>query len=181
MINQNLYFVKAKINKEWLNERNNAQGLESDWVEGCLEITNDRKGMWQYRVKPPESYLFAFPIESDTICKSTGFKDYNDYIIYAKDIVEITSTDGMSTQYLLWWNQEMSMMTAIPLDELEFNGTDYYCSNPHFKYETFCFMMQNPYGNFEKVKIIGNILDNPQLIDLLKIKYPEIDKEDNER
>lgn len=168
MINQNLYFVKAKISKEWMQERNNAQGLESDWAEGCLEIANDRRnyngGMFQYRVKPPKTYLFSFPIEPETICKSIGMEDTYGKSIYEKDVVEITSYSGTKDRYLIWWNQEMSMMTAIPIKELEFNGNDYYCSRPNFTYDKFCIMMQNPCGDFEKVEVVGNIIDEPELI-----------------
>ena len=170
MINQNMYFVKAKINEEWKHERNNAQYLESDWVEGCLEIANDKKEMWQYRIKPPFSYLFAFPIEPETICRPIGWKDSSKKSIFEKDVVEITSRGGRKDRYLIWWNQEMSMMTAIPLNELEFNGNDYYCFRPNFTYETFCLMMQDPWGDFEKIEIIGNIIDEPELLKIEKKK-----------
>ena len=35
-----------------------------------------------------------------------------------------------------------------------------------FRYETFCVMMQDPWGDFSDVKVIGNIIDNPELIEL---------------
>ena len=34
-----------------------------------------------------------------------------------------------------------------------------------FRYETFCVMMQDPWGDFSDVKVIGNIIDNPELIE----------------
>jgi len=183
MINQNMYFVKAKINEEWLREGNHAQGLESDWAEGCLEIANDRKdyrgGMFQYRIKPPKTYLFSFPIQSETICKPIGMEDTYGKSVYEKDVIEFVSYNGKSDRFLLWWNQEMSMMTAIPLNSLEFNGADYYCSRPNFTYDKFCFMMQDPYGDFEKIEVVGNIIDEPELINQ-KQNIESVEKEDND-
>ena len=168
MLNQNMYFVKAKINKDW-QERFDPDGKE-DWVEGCLNIYNDKKNEMQYRIKPPYSYLFAFPIEPETICRPIGWHDTYDKSIYEKDVIEVTSYGGRKDRYLIWWNQEMSMMTAVPLKELEFNGNDYYCSRPNFSYDTFCFMMQDPWGDFEKIEIVGNITDNPELLKIEKEK-----------
>lgn len=165
MINQNMYFVKAKVSKEW---QRYFFELTEKWVEGCLVIANDKKDMHQYTIKPPNSFLFAFPIEPETICKSTGLEDNYRKIIYEKDVVEICTYDGQKNRYLIWWNQEMSMMTIIPLKELEFNGIDYYCLHPTFTYNNFCLMMRDPRGGFAKVEIVGNIIDDPELVQYIE-------------
>ena len=165
MINQNLYLVKGKISRDWKLQRSNKNSVEEDWVEGCLVIANDRPRIYQYRIQLLKHCLYPFPVEPETICRSIGLKDSYEKLIYEKDIVEFESY-GDTDRYLIWWNQEMSMMTAIPLKELEFNGHDYYCNRPNFTYDEFCFMMQDPWGDFEKVKIIGNIIDKPELINV---------------
>lgn len=33
-------------------------------------------------------------------------------------------------------------------------------------YWTFCLMMQDPYGDFKEIKIVGNIVDNPELLEV---------------
>ena len=59
----------------------------------------------------------------------------------------------------------MSLTDAVPLDGIDFNGHDYWNGNyPNFHYETFCAMMQDPWGDFSDIKVIGNIFDNPELM-----------------
>lgn len=59
----------------------------------------------------------------------------------------------------------MSFTDAVHLDGIDFNGHDYWNGNyPNFHYETFCAMMQDPWGDFSDIKVIGNIFDNPELI-----------------
>ena len=60
----------------------------------------------------------------------------------------------------------MNMMDAIPLDGIEFNGYDYWNSKyPNFTYFDFCFMMQDHWGDFKEIKVIGNIYDNLELLE----------------
>ena len=68
-------------------------------------------------------------------------------------IVEIVSYPKRSYKYLIWWNREMSMTEAISLDGINFNGTDYWNNKEHRDYETFCLMMQDPWGDFKEIKI----------------------------
>lgn len=108
----------------------------------------------------------AFDIDYSTIGQYTGLKDRNGQRIFENDIVEFCCcTQG--ARYLIWWNREMSMMTAIPIDGISFNGADYWNGNyPKFDYGTFCLMMQDPWGDFGDIKVIGNIHDNPELMEV---------------
>ena len=36
--------------------------------------------------------------------------------------------------------------------------------NPSFNYAAFCLMMQDPWGDFSDIKVIGNLFDNYDLI-----------------
>ena len=128
--------------------------LEIQEYKGCACNDWDIVGTCFYEVDP------------STICQYIGLTDRHENKLWENDIVEIVSSPKTSYKYLLWWNKEMSLMDAIPLDGLDFNGHDYWNGNyPNFHYETFCTMMQDPWGDFSDIKVIGNIIDNPELID----------------
>ena len=55
----------------------------------------------------------------------------------------------------------MSAMTAIDANKCVYDGYDYTGLN---KYDVIPLMVQNPYGNFYDIKVIGNIIDNPELV-----------------
>ena len=106
-------------------------------------------------------------IDPETLSEITGWSDSHKTRIFENDIVELVSSPKHSNKYLIWWNKEMSLIDAVPLDNISFNGNDYFNSHyPNFRYETFCVMMQDPWGDFSDVKVIGNIIDNPELIEL---------------
>lgn len=103
-------------------------------------------------------------IDPDTLCEFIGWNDNHKTKIFENDVVEMIC-GKTSEKYLIWWNKEMSMMTAVPLDEIECNGSDYYNYKYHkFNYLEFCLMLQDQWGDFSDVKVIGNIIDNPELI-----------------
>lgn len=111
--------------------------------------------------------MICYDIDPNTLCQYTGLTDRHKNRLWENDIVEIVSSPKTSHKYLLWWNKEMSLMDAIPLEGIDFNGHDYWNGNyPNFYYETFCTMMQDPWGDFSDIKVIGNIIDNPELIEL---------------
>lgn len=107
-----------------------------------------------------------YEIDPDTLCQFVGWNDNHKTKIFENDIVEMVSSPKRSYKYLIWWNREMSLMDAVPLDGIDFNDHDYWNGNyPNFHYETFCTMLQDPWGDFSDVKVIGNIIDNQELIE----------------
>lgn len=108
-----------------------------------------------------------YKIDPDTVCQCIGWHDSNKTPIFEKDIVEFV---GPSTHRdLIWWCNEMNMMTSIPIDGIKFNGFDYWNGNyPKYTYDAFCFMMQDPYGDFREIRVVGNIVDNPELLEATK-------------
>ena len=102
-------------------------------------------------------------VDSDIICQRTGWHDSNKTPIFEKDVVEFV---GVNTHRdLIWWNNEMSKMEAVPVGGIEFNGYDFWNSKyPKANYSTFCLMMQDPWGDFKEIKVVGNIIDNPELV-----------------
>ena len=58
----------------------------------------------------------------------------------------------------------MNMLTSVHIDGIEYNGYDYWNSKyPNVEYSTLCLMLQDPYGDFSEIKVLGNIIDNPEL------------------
>ena len=103
-------------------------------------------------------------IDPTTLSQFTGWKDSHGNRIFENDIVEIVSTPKTSYKYLMWWNREMNLMEAVQLESIYFNGADYSDDNPQFTYETFCLMLQDPWGDFKDIKVIGNLFDNYDII-----------------
>lgn len=108
-------------------------------------------------------WMDVHEVNPDTVCRCIGLHDSNKTPIFEKDVVEFVGASNH--RYLIWWCNEMSMMTAIPLEGIEFNGFDYWNGNyPKYEYSTFCLMMQDPWGDFKEIKVVGNIIDNPELL-----------------
>lgn len=104
-------------------------------------------------------------IDHTTLSQFTGWKDSHGNRIFENDIVEIVSSPRTSYKYLMWWNREMNLMEAVQLESIYFNGADYGDGNPQFTYETFCLMLQDPWGDFKDIKVIGNLFDNYNIVE----------------
>ena len=106
-----------------------------------------------------------YEVEPNTVCQCIGWKDSNNTLIFENDIVGFGSPDSYRHKELVWFCKEMNMLTSVPLDGIEFNGYDYYNSKyPNVEYSTLCLMLQDPYGDFSEIKVLGNIIDNPELL-----------------
>lgn len=108
-------------------------------------------------------------VDPGTICNCIGMTDRNKSLVFEKDFVEFVSSSTSSSKYLLWWNNEMNCMTAVNMNGIYFNGLDYDDGNPKMSYDTFCLMMQDPYGDFRDIKVVGNIIDDIELLGNLKV------------
>lgn len=107
-----------------------------------------------------------YKVDPSSLCRFTGWKDSFGKPIFENDVVRFKCGNTYD-RILIWWCREMNMMTAVPLDGIEFNGFDYWNGNcPHFEYSTFCLMMQDPYGDFSEIKVVGNIIDNSKLMEV---------------
>lgn len=137
-----------------------------EWVEGYY-IYNEKHFIGNICI---EHYVTPairwFEIDPTTLSQFIGCKDRHGNKIFENDIVEIVSSPTRSEKYLIWWNREMSMITAVPLDGIQRNSVDYYnhIKYHQFTYDTFCLMMQDPWGDFQDIKVIGNLFDNYYLI-----------------
>ena len=125
------------------------------------------------------SFVTWYQIDPNTVCRYTGLNDKNSNPIFENDIVEFTIADT-SYKYLVWWNKESNMMTAVPFDGIRFNGYDYY-SHLNMHYEEFYLMLCDPYCDYRDIKVIGNIFDNPELMEnVAMLNWRNIESEDFE-
>ena len=104
-------------------------------------------------------------VDPKTVGQYTGWNDMHQTKIFENDVIEFVN--GITShRYLIWWHREGNMMTAVPLNGMTFNGSDYWNGNyPLFEYSTFCLMMFDPYGDFRDIRVVGNIHDNPELLE----------------
>ena len=141
---------------------------ENKWVYGGFHEMNGRCFIIA-NTNIIECQYYVYEVYPETIGQFTGWHDRHHKYIFENDVVEFTSC-STSHKYLIWWQHEGNMLTAVPLDGMAFNGTDYHNYNyPNFDYSTFCLMMLDPYGDFSDIRVIGNIRDNPNLLSEVKI------------
>ena len=118
-----------------------------------------------YRDYDDFQWLSIYEVDPNTVCQCIGWKDSNNTLIFENDIVGFGSPDSYRHKELVWFCKEMNILTSVPLDGIEFNGYDYYNSKyPNVEYSTLCLMLQDPYGDFSEIKVLGNIIDNPELL-----------------
>lgn len=118
-----------------------------EWIEGCLVIDHSRSNLFEYRMQPVKSGgLYAPPIDPETLCQFTGLCDKNGNKIWENDICDrkekypevVKMTDGD-------WTLDYSY--AI---ERDYGNS--YCNLGFYVNERKC------------VEVIGNIFDNPELL-----------------
>lgn len=126
------------------------------------DLTNQLKIMWRSEYF---GTLMVSNVDPKTVSQYTGWNDRHQTKIFENDVVEFVSGTSLH-RYLIWWQREGNMLTAVPLDGITFNGSDYWNGKfPKFDYSTFCLMMLDPYGDFRDIRVIGNIHDNPELLE----------------
>ena len=158
-MNRYIYRAKRIDNNEW------AYGYyiycDGDINHGRAFILPVVNGIWYTDY---ETSIDGFvEVDPETVCCCTGWHDSNKTPIFEKDIVEFVGPN--THRDLIWWCNEMSMMTDVPVEGIRFNGYDYWNGKyPKCDYSTFCLMMQDPWGDHKEIKVIGNIVDNPELL-----------------
>lgn len=130
-----LFKAKRKDNGEW------EIGSLIILPNGKYEIANgcanppDSDPMWK-------SCVITHLVEPSTICQCTGLKDKNGNLIWENDI--IAYRDCTEEKYVIAWE----------LDKACFEYQQYSCSIMNFDELSSC-----------EVEVIGNIFDNPELLE----------------
>lgn len=85
--------------------------------------------------------------------------------IFINDIIRFTRPDGSHEDYLVVHGNELPSIDAILLDDLCYNGYDYYrYSRDDLSYDEFLDMIRDPCHKFASVTVIGNLFDDQDLI-----------------
>lgn len=120
-----------------------------EWVEGCIVIDQSRFDRFKYRIQPIESgVLYAHPIDPDTLCQYTGLTDKNGKRIWENDICDRKEKYPEIVTYNKGdWQLDYSYVFGKEIHTDACNLGFYVC-------ERKC------------VEVIGNIFDNPELLEV---------------
>ena len=115
-----------------------------EFIEGLLTI------MWgQFHIINPDDENAAYPIDESTICRCTGKNDVYGKLIFEHDIVAFL--DAYSTGN--GWSEQSCLGEVCWDDEtLSFQVTER--------------LSAESYEVLEECKVIGNIFDNPELLEV---------------
>lgn len=113
-----------------------------DWVRGLLANNGDKWYISNNAGRP-----FAFEIRPDTICQCTGLKDKNGRVIWENDIIKA-------------WSQGTCAKGKI---KQRIDGT--WIMYPAWQKGEMWYLCPDNNGE-TTVEVIGNIFDNPELLEV---------------
>lgn len=157
-MNKREYIFKAKSN------------LNGEWKVGYLNHQLiPHKGFIPYICDFNGKY---WEIIEDTISErvfSFLQKGKENLQIFENDIVEMELHSGTKYKYLIWFSREMESLVVLEFEGLQSNGDDdYWNCNRTIALDEFSFMLHDFYGHNKDIRIIGNVFDNPELLDFAK-------------
>lgn len=165
------YLCKAKRidNGEWV------QGIPFE-IEGKMVIlTNDDEKIYSFEANMRNVAIYAIEVNPSTICQCTGLKGKNGDLIWENDILSYQRDNddcpfpNKDTKKRLGKVFYKGFRTTFAIG-MGKNGSGS-INNDLWKY------VQN--GN--RVEVIGNIFDNPELLEDEKVKQEKEDDEYDER
>lgn len=141
-----------------------------DWLVGYV-VKYGYTGKEKYYIVPSyASDLYAIEIDPSTICRNIGLKDKNDNLIWENDILH------NGNYFVVKWNEPCARFDIV------LNNS---CNIPIGKWEPIiCDWKTNDFKEYRKAvdyEIIGNIFDNPELLNRDTIRTYCKDGNDYER
>ena len=140
-----------------------------DWILGFLSMHKTGK----YFIRPiVGSALSSEEVDKNTICQCTGLKDKNGKLIWENDIVDFLGHKGIVKYECGSFG--VAYRECIDWEEIESNicpvtGCDnalYACENDNFiSLWEICWNFNDEDNSVNTVEVIGNIFDNPKLLE----------------
>jgi hypothetical protein len=143
-----------------------AKDLKGDWCFGYLK--------YDYLLDRYSVYNVDGECEVDpsTLCRHTGYVERTEDLvrreIFEGDIVEFITHGGSRYCYLLWFCQEMNCICPLEASRKHDGGVTYWICQTDIHsitYEDFAFRMQDPWGDFKQISVVGNLFDNAVIFD----------------
>lgn len=118
--------------------------------------------------KSGHKHFVKYEVLPETLCRSLVYRDDTGENICQNDVLQVTLCSGTVFKYLFQWIEEGQEFNAIPLNE----DDEIMRCNSYFVNFTSSVswndvvpnILQNVWGDNKETKIIGNIIDNPELI-----------------
>lgn len=134
---------------------------DGEWVQGCYiyDVARDRSeslNEFAHRIQPLYENAYAEPVDPSTICQCTGLKDKNGNLIWENDIVKGKYYDGgKAYEHMGQIKYDCQSYKVVGINQ----------------YKGYHAELDNLY------ETVGNIFDNPELLEDEKIKQ---EKEEDE-
>lgn len=138
-----------------------------EWIIGNLVYSENASIGYEYMIMPTQIIGNWSTVLKDTICQCTGLKDKNGKLIWENDIVRFKHEKFDFNDGLEPWER-----TCLPnKKEYERNYTVEFCNTSthyglRFRNGSIWFMVHRMTIVMHDVEVIGNIFDNPELLEV---------------
>lgn len=114
-----------------------------EWVQGAL-LFHDTDAVTIFNQHPMDGSLQGFEVDQSTICQCTGLKDKNGNMVWENDIVNCLIEECCG--YIGWNESEAGFYFNVLLEDGRFEE-------------------EHIYDYQDGIEVIGNIFDNPELLE----------------
>ena len=144
-----------------------------EWVEGDVLQTRYHSGHIEYQIMPQTPVSSAYPVLPETVGQYTGLTDRNGKRIFEGDIVRYNTFDDFDCQSVVKFGEYNQDGSAGEYSASKCIG--FYVDVDNFTCPDWCEYGSNCFSNYLKqqnilevaryCEVIGNIRDNPELLE----------------
>jgi uncharacterized phage protein (TIGR01671 family) len=127
-----------------------------EWVYGDLFRTTDKGGMAIQYWK--DGFYKRVEVWNETIGQFTGLTDELDREVYEGDIIKLDGSPEMGVRVVVFYEESFNIATRKEYDYLQQGSHPYLNDYAHMD----CL---NTWSNSGLVRVVGNIYDNPELLE----------------